>query len=65
MVNKFKNIPKFFIEVKDELKKVNWSSRKEIIGAAVIVIIVSAALSIYLAVLDAGLGKGAQIFLQK
>jgi preprotein translocase subunit SecE len=57
MVNIFKSIPTFFREVKDELKKVNWSTRKELFGAVVVVMIVSTFLTVYIAAVDWGLSK--------
>jgi preprotein translocase subunit SecE len=60
----FKRIPVFLREVKDELKKVNWSSRKELTGAAIIVVVVSAVLTVYIAIIDMGLSKGLQTFIK-
>lgn len=57
MIKKLKQIPGFFREVKEELKKVNWSTRKELFGAVVVVMIVSAFLTTYIAVVDWGLSK--------
>jgi preprotein translocase subunit SecE len=57
MIQKLKRIPEFFREVKEELKKVNWSTRKELIGAVVVVMVVSAFLTAYIAVVDWGLSK--------
>ena len=60
----FKRIPVFFREVREELKKVNWSSRKELTGAAIIVVVVSAILTLYIAVVDLALTKGVQAFIK-
>jgi len=60
----FKRIPVCLREVKDELKKVNWSSRKELTGAAIIVVVVSAVLTVYIAIIDMGLSKGLQTFIK-
>lgn len=54
-------IPVFFKEVGDELKRVNWSTRKELIGAAVIVVVVCAFLTVYVSLVDAVLSKALQI----
>ncbi len=63
MFGKLKKIPVFLKEVKEELKKVNWSSRQELIGAAIIVIITSAVLTAYIAVIDLSLAKLVQLLL--
>ena len=55
MIKKIQKIPQFFKEVGEELKKVNWSTRQELVAAAVIVIIVSALLTLYIFAVDGGL----------
>ncbi|MCK9615654.1 MAG: preprotein translocase subunit SecE [Candidatus Omnitrophica bacterium] len=57
MFSKFKKIPQFFREIREELKKVNWSSKAELKGAVIVVICVLAFLTIYIALLDLGLSK--------
>jgi preprotein translocase subunit SecE len=57
MLAKFKKIPQFFKEVNEELKKVNWTTRKDLIGAAVVVVIVSAILTVYIFAIDICLAK--------
>ncbi|MFA5007781.1 MAG: preprotein translocase subunit SecE [Candidatus Omnitrophota bacterium] len=57
MFSKFKKIPQFFREIKEELTKVNWSSRNELKGAVVVVICVLVILTLYIALLDLGLSK--------
>jgi len=57
MINKLKKIPQFLREVKEEIKKVNWSSRQELKEITVLVIIASFALTAYLALVDAAFGK--------
>jgi len=64
MLNKLKKLPKFFKEVKEELKRVSWSSRRELIAATIIVIIVCIILTSYIAVVDLGLSKLIQILLK-
>lgn len=64
MLNKLKRLPKFFKEVKEELKRVSWSSRRELIAATIIVIIVCIILTSYIAVVDLGLSKLIQILLK-
>jgi len=48
----FKKIPSFLEEVKLEIKKVNWPSKKEIFKDTLIVIGVSLGLAIFLGGLD-------------
>ena len=48
----FKKISKFLREVKVELKKVSWPSRREISGSTGVVIVTVIIVSIYLGILD-------------
>ena len=48
----FKKLVKFLREVKLELKKVSWPSRKEISGSTGVVIVNVAIVAIYLGILD-------------
>ena len=64
MIKKIKRIPAFFKEVKEELKKVNWSSRRELISAAILVVVVSALLTLYIAGIDLGLSKAVQFIIK-
>lgn len=57
MLNKLKSIPKFFKEVMEELKKVNWSTRHELKGTLVVVVSAVALLTIYFFFIDLGLSK--------
>lgn len=57
MFKGIKRIPKFFKEIREELKKVNWSTRQELTGATVIVILASAFLTLYIFIIDKGLSK--------
>ena len=52
-INFFKKIPVFFSEVKKEMKKVTWPSRKETINKTLIVIGVSIGTAALLGGLDA------------
>jgi preprotein translocase subunit SecE len=47
----------FLREVKLELSKVSWSTREELIGATIVVILVTALLAIYIGSVDALLSK--------
>jgi len=53
IIKKFKNIPKFFIEVKTEMKKVSWPSWQETWKNTLIVIGASVVVAIFLGGLDA------------
>lgn len=64
MIKKIKGIPKFLTEVKGELKKVNWSSRRELISAAIIVVIVSGLVTLYIFFVDMGLSRVVQAILR-
>ena len=52
-INFFKNIPKFFSEVKKEMKKVTWPTRKETTNKTLLVIGISVATAALLGGLDA------------
>jgi preprotein translocase subunit SecE len=45
----------FLREVKVELKKVTWPSRKQTMGSTVVVVVIVAIISIFLGIVDAGL----------
>ncbi|HOK35264.1 MAG TPA: preprotein translocase subunit SecE [Candidatus Pacearchaeota archaeon] len=51
--NFFKKIPKFFSEVKAEMKKVSWPTREETLKNTLIVIGTSVVTAIFLGGLDA------------
>jgi len=53
----FKEIKKFLIEVKVELTKVAWSTRKELVSATWIVIITTGALGVFIGIVDFALSK--------
>jgi preprotein translocase subunit SecE len=54
IVNKIKT---FFIQVIEELKKVSWSSREELMGATVVVIVITFIMSAFIGVVDIALSK--------
>lgn len=64
MLAKIKHIPVFLKEVKEELKNVNWSTRQELIAAAIIVVVASTLLTLYIFVIDYGLGFAYQAFMK-
>ncbi len=47
-----KKIPAFFNEVKAELFKVSWPSRKDLLGAAAVVVAATVMLTAYIGLLD-------------
>ena len=51
--NFFRNIPKFFSEVRKELKKVTWPTRNETINKTLLVIAISVVTAAVLGGLDA------------
>ena len=64
MANFFAKIPVFFQEVRGELKKVSWPSRKDLLGATWVVFIATAILTAYIGVLDFLLSKGVSLVLK-
>jgi len=64
MIKKLAKFPKFLREVKEELRKVNWSTREELIGATTIVIIGSVFFTTYIGLVDMGLSKLLQLLLK-
>jgi len=54
----------FFREVRVELKKVTWPSRKETIASTSVVLITTFLVAIYLGVVDLGLSRLIKIFLE-
>ncbi|NQU19394.1 preprotein translocase subunit SecE [bacterium] len=57
LIESIKRVPKFFSEVKQELKKVSWSSRQELFGATWVVIATTIFLAVYIGSIDVGLSK--------
>ncbi|MDD5292405.1 MAG: preprotein translocase subunit SecE [Candidatus Omnitrophica bacterium] len=64
IADKFKKIPLFFKEVKQELKKVSWSSKEELLGATWVVIATTFFLAVYIGTIDFGLSKFLTTFLR-
>ena len=54
----------FLREVKIELKKVTWPSRKQTIGSTVVVIVLVLIISLFLGVVDMGLSQLIRVVLQ-
>ncbi len=53
----FKKITEFFTDVKLELKKVVFPTKKEVIGSTWVVIVTVLIAAFFLGVIDTGLGK--------
>ena len=47
----------FLREVKQELTKVSWSTRQELIGATVVVLTITAIIAVYIGIIDLFLSK--------
>ena len=54
----------FLREVKVELKKVTWPTRKQTIGSTVVVIVLVMIISLFLGVVDIGLSSLVRVFIQ-
>ncbi len=48
---------KFLKEVKVELGKVAWSTRQELIGSTIVVIVITAIMGLFIGVIDISLSK--------
>ena len=57
-------VVQFLREVKIELKKVTWPSRKQAVGSTVVVIILVIIISLFLGVVDIGLSSLVRVVLQ-
>jgi len=64
IVNFFKKIPIFLKEVHQELKKVSWSNRSELINATVVVLAGTFFLTVFIAVSDLVLARLLQILIK-
>ncbi|MBU1712448.1 MAG: preprotein translocase subunit SecE [Proteobacteria bacterium] len=62
--NYYQRALQFLREVKIELKKVTWPSRKQTIGSTVVVIILVVIISLFLGVVDIGLSSLVRVVLQ-
>ena len=56
-MNIFKKITSFIREVKEELKKVAWSSRQELLASTVVVITVTFIMALFIGIIDIALSK--------
>jgi preprotein translocase subunit SecE len=62
--NFYQRALQFLREVKIELKKVTWPSRKQTVGSTVVVIILVMIISLFLGVVDIGLSSLVRVVLQ-
>ena len=53
----FKKPLNFLIQVKEELKKVSWSTRQEVFGSTVVVIVITSLMTLFILVVDLFLTK--------
>ncbi len=56
-MNIFKKIVNFLKEVRQELSKVSWSTRKELIGSTGVVIAITSIMAVFIGVIDLFLSK--------
>ncbi|MFH1397863.1 MAG: preprotein translocase subunit SecE [Candidatus Omnitrophota bacterium] len=54
----------FIKEAKAELSKVAWSTREELIGATIVVIVITAIMGIFIGIVDVLLSKGLSLILK-
>lgn len=52
---------KFLGEVKQELSKVSWSSRQEVIGSTIVVVTITSIMTVFIGIIDILLSKGLSI----
>lgn len=53
----FAKIKKFLTEVRLELSKVSWSTRKQLAGATGVVVVLTFILTVYIGIVDLGLSR--------
>jgi preprotein translocase subunit SecE len=57
IVKNFTKIKTFLLEVKSELTKVSWSTRQELIGSTIVIIVITAITAIFIGIIDLVLSK--------
>jgi preprotein translocase subunit SecE len=60
----FANIQKFISEVLAEMKKVSWTTRRELVDSTLIVILSSFLLGIFVGVIDFAFSKGVAVIIK-
>ena len=57
IVRYYQKIKTFLLEVRAELGKVAWSTRQELIGSTVVVIVVTGIMAVFIGIIDLALSK--------
>ena len=57
IIKNYEKIKKFLLEVKSELAKVSWSTRQELMGATVVVIVITSLMAVFIGIIDLFLSK--------
>ena len=57
VITNYQKIKSFLLEVKSELSKVSWSTRKELLSSTVLVITVTAIMTAFIGIVDLGLSR--------
>ncbi|MFA6129583.1 MAG: preprotein translocase subunit SecE [Candidatus Omnitrophota bacterium] len=57
VIKNYQKIKGFLLEVKSELSKVSWSTRKELLASTVLVITVTGIMAIFIGIVDLGLSR--------
>ncbi|MFP4236008.1 MAG: preprotein translocase subunit SecE [Desulfonatronovibrio sp.] len=60
---KFESAKEYLEEVKGELKKVTWPTRKETLSTALAVVVLVVIISVYLGIIDFGLSRLVKLIL--
>jgi len=62
MINKLKKIPKFLKETNEELKKITWTKKEDLVQSAIVVVVLLIFFTTYIFIIDLGLSKLIRIF---
>ena len=57
VITNYQKIKSFLLEVKLELSKVSWSTRKELMASTVLVITVTSIMTVFIGIVDLGLSR--------
>ncbi len=57
-IKNYAKIKTFILEVKTELTKVSWSTRQELMGSTVVVIVITSIMAAFIGIIDLVLSKG-------
>ncbi|MBU2541905.1 MAG: preprotein translocase subunit SecE [Candidatus Omnitrophica bacterium] len=64
VIKNFAKVAKFLLQVRTELVKVSWPTRKEVMAATVIILVLTGFLTAYVGSVDLALSKILSIFLK-